>query len=512
MKHIYFVVAILFNSTIHSFAQTPGTLDLSFGTNGFIQTKLPLKSDDGISIIKQIKQPDGKYLAVVDQSEYDDSLSIYEEHYYLYRFTSNGQPDPAFGTNGGVALANGPSHLFVLGDGKILLVSNDLTELTTIRLLASGAKDLSYGFKGINYTGYFFYATAAHMQPDGKLILAGNNPAGSKNVLVRINPDGLTDFTFGNNGEQYLPFDNLVDNRSIISIKQMTDGRLLMAAATYFNSANHCIMIRLKSNFTYDSTFSQDGQMTVSYSGFFFGDFDIDGTGRALIAGTYYYNSFQRSALVFARIKANGNQDSTFGTNGIRTTTYGGQRDQITQVKIQPDGKIIAVGSTDLKFAVMRLNTTGTADGSFNTTGKNITPINGSANAGTAYMSMEPDGKLLICGYAFYPDSTMSFMMARYHTGYNVSVDELNTIQNVAAYPNPVADMCEVEYTLQQAGEVTFTLHNLQGKLVQSEVAGEELSAGTHHYQLPLAYLPQGIYVLRICHPNGQATIKLVKQ
>ena len=203
---------------------------------------------------------------------------------------------------------------------------------------------------------------------------------------------------------------------------------------------------------------------------------------------------------------------STFGTNSSRTHNFGGLFDQLHSIKVQPDGKIIGVGTSDNRFGVIRLTTSGNTDASFNSSGKTVTSFTGSSNTTIVHLSMEPSGKLLVAGSTFYPDSMMRFTMARYHTGYNVSVDELNTIQQVAVYPNPVADVCEVEYTLQQAGEVSFALYNLQGKLLQSEVTRKEQSVGTHHHQLQLAHLPQGIYVLRISHRNGHSTVKLVKE
>src|SRR5438874_11425675 len=66
-----------------------------------------------------------------------------------------------------------------------------------------------------------------------------------------------------------------------------------------------------------------------------------------------------------------GTPDPTFGTNGRVLTTFGGSGvDEATAVAVQPDGKIVAAGSTtapngDLNFALVRYNPNGTIDTTF---------------------------------------------------------------------------------------------------------------------------------------------------
>jgi|JI7StandDraft_1071085.scaffolds.fasta_scaffold19001_2 uncharacterized delta-60 repeat protein len=511
MKQIYiFLICVLLNGTTLT-AQTPGTLDLTFGTNGTLSTTLTdQKSEDGIAIVEMKRQTDGKFLAIIQRSDYVDSIGQYDEYYYLYRFTANGQPDPTFGTNGRVDLNLYVSNLLLLADGKILLFSTDLYELVIVRLLSNGSVDMNYGFEGKNYTGAYFYASNVLVQKSGKILIAGSRQGSSGNIFLRLEADGSRDFTFGTDGLKLLPY--IQNDRYVIIMKELPDGKLVLGCSMYSGNTTYAGIVRLTADVNYDLTFSGDGEQQLTYSGFQIRDFEVMGDNRIVVGGFYYFSSFTRAGLVFSRLKANGMPDSTFGTNSSRTHNFGGLYDQLHSIKVQPDGKIIGVGTSDNRFGLIRLTTSGNTDASFNSSGKTVTSFTGSTNTTIVHLSMEPSGKLLVAGSTFYPDSMMRFTMARYHTGYNVSVDELNTIQQVAVYPNPVADVCEVEYTLQQAGEVTIGLYNLQGKLLQSEVAGKEQAAGTYHHQLQLAHLPQGIYVLRISDANGQATIKLVKE
>lgn len=510
MKQIYIIlICVLLNCTKLT-AQTPGTLDLTFGTNGTVAATLTdQKSDDGISIMQMKRQVDGKYVAIIQRSDYVDSIGQYDEYYYLYRFNTNGQIDPAFGVNGRVDLMGYVNDILLLADGKMLVLATESDELVLTRLFTNGTLDMGYGFQGKNYTGAYLYPSAILQQQSGKILIAGSRQGASANLILRLEADGSRDFSFGTDGLKLFPF--LQNDRQITIMKELPDGKLVLGCGIYSGNTTYAGIVRLTADLNYDLTFSGDGEQQLTYPGFQICDFEVMGDNRIVVGGYYFFSGFSRAGLVFSRLKANGLPDSTFGTNSSRTHNFGGLFDVLQSIKIQPDGKIIGVGSSDNRFGVIRLTVSGTTDVTFNSNGKTVTAFAGSSNTNARHLSMEPTGKLLVAGYAFYPDSMMRFTMARYHTGYNVSVDELNTIQHITVYPNPIADVCEVEYTLQQAGEVTFALYNLQGKLLQSEVAGNE-HAGTHHRQLQLAHLPQGIYVLHISDANGQGTIKLVKE
>lgn len=78
--------------------------------------------------------------------------------------------------------------------------------------------------------------------------------------------------------------------------------------------------------------------------------------------------------FAIARINADGTLDATFGGDGKVTIDFGGN-DQCNDVVIQPDGKIVVVGSRltlgplEQDFAVARLNSDGTLDNTFSDDG-----------------------------------------------------------------------------------------------------------------------------------------------
>src|SRR5687768_5565626 len=108
--------------------------------------------------------------------------------------------------------------------------------------------------------------------------------------------------------------------------------------------------------------------------------------------------------IVFAfpgKLLAAGSLDKTFGAGGIAvarvgTTCIG------NDLAIQADGKIVVVGYTPWAtgtpdFAVARFNTNGALDTSFDGDGKVITPVG--ADLDIAYaVAIQSDGKIVVAG------------------------------------------------------------------------------------------------------------------
>lgn len=72
----------------------------------------------------------------------------------------------------------------------------------------------------------------------------------------------------------------------------------------------------------------------------------IDAHGRILVAGETG-GAFEARTRDFALVRylPDGTLDPSFGTDGIVTTDFGGRGDSATDVFLQPDGRIVAVGT-----------------------------------------------------------------------------------------------------------------------------------------------------------------------
>jgi len=153
-----------------------------------------------------------------------------------------------------------------------------------------------------------------------------------------------------------------------------------------------------------DPTFHSDGIVTTYIGGQYYnlGKIAVQPDGRLVAVGTYYPDSFS-SALV-VRYLADGTLDPTFGTGGVLTFRWG-QETTGNDVTIQPDGKIIFVGGArntynEQHFLTVRLNADGTPDTSFS--GDGIAPVQIYGGDGIALL-VQPDGKIVISGRSTGP-------------------------------------------------------------------------------------------------------------
>lgn len=115
------------------------------------------------------------------------------------------------------------------------------------------------------------------------------------------------------------------------------------------------------------------------------------------------------------RYDSNGALDSSFSGDGLLTTPFGITIDQAHAVAIQADGRIVAAGSTydgaQYDFALARYDSTGTVDGTFGTGGKVITDFGLSLTDRAYAVAIQPDGRIVLAGYY-----NLDFAVARFNT------------------------------------------------------------------------------------------------
>jgi uncharacterized delta-60 repeat protein len=92
-----------------------------------------------------------------------------------------------------------------------------------------------------------------------------------------------------------------------------------------------------------------------------------------------------------------GDLDPSFGTNGIVFTDFPGQPEGASDVAIQRDGKIVAVGTAEDGFALARYNHDGTLDPTFGTAGLVVTDF-GTSNDQATSVAIQSDGRIVVAG------------------------------------------------------------------------------------------------------------------
>jgi uncharacterized delta-60 repeat protein len=162
-----------------------------------------------------------------------------------------------------------------------------------------------------------------------------------------------------------------------------------------------------------DLSFGSNGKVTtaISASG---GDsaqaVALQADGKILAAG------ISSGGFALVRYTPSGLLDSNFGTGGVVTTSFGTSAAEAEAMAVQPDGKIIlagfASGGSTTRFALARYLPGGALDPGFGTGGLVLTAF-GTGSAAANALALQPDGRIVVAG-AVENGSALDFALARY--------------------------------------------------------------------------------------------------
>jgi uncharacterized delta-60 repeat protein len=159
-----------------------------------------------------------------------------------------------------------------------------------------------------------------------------------------------------------------------------------------------------------DPTFSGDGkQRTELRSGLSQATATVlQPNGKIVAVGTVGI----AGGFALARYNPNGSLDTSFSGDGMRITDFGGSDDGARAVALQADGKIVAVGGGgDHDFVLARYNPNGSLDTSFSGDGKQIIDWGGLDWA--RGVAIQADGKIVVVGRG--GPRPRDFALARYN-------------------------------------------------------------------------------------------------
>jgi uncharacterized delta-60 repeat protein len=259
------------------------------------------------------------------------------------------------------------------------------------------------------------------MQADGKIVVAGVTTSGGSSdnfAVARYNPDGSPDDSFGGgDGEVPTDFAGGVDEAFGVAIQP--DGKIVVAGLAQEAGSTDIALARYTTDGILDSSFDADGKVNIDFAaGTDFGfALALQSDGKILVAGSANVEGSDDFALV--RVNSDGSPDGTFGSSGRVHTDFGGNDDEARGIALQADGKIVVVGKTDngssIKFAVARYKPDGSPDFDFDADGKLTTIFGGLEDAANG-VAIQAEGRIVAAGYALFADSSSAFAVARYNT------------------------------------------------------------------------------------------------
>ncbi len=346
-------------------------LDESFGIGGVATASVAAFGTGAVWDVGE--QPDGK-------------LIVFGRNYAgwaLVRITEGGAVDRSFGDGGYVhapygrprnGVIYGYGEMEVASDGSIVVASHYVsTGNIQIALLAKygpdGELDQTFGDDGLVVVepgpNQITSATTLGLQSDGKIVVGLYDlwP-----IVRRYETDGTVDTTFGTDGEARVSYGGQAAD--VLGLKVLSDDSVLVTGQAYAEGAGIGIA-KFTADGSVDTSFG-DGtgwvrdtaKGTAQPSGYALAELP---DGGFVVAGARPKEDDERSSnFAVGRFAADGALDSSFGTAGWALDTS--ERGRAFAVDVQSDGKILAVGSSDLGGSMgglARFDATGQLDTSF---------------------------------------------------------------------------------------------------------------------------------------------------
>jgi len=515
----------------------------------------------------------------------------------IFIYAQNGLLDPAFGANGYVIADFGQNFnraisVALYNDGKVVaagsvqnLDGDDFgADFAIAKYNEDGSTAADFGTNGMVITDMNNQSSDIAMdvviQDDGKIVVAGRSHAGSAYenyhfAIVRYNPDGSLDQSFGSQGKVLYPYESNGDYSYKISMAIQADGKIVVTGTCYQSNFNVFLTVRFTTAGQIDSTFGINGKVITSFGRYFDGNPNailVQSNGKILVGGLVHGSISYPTGVDFAlvRYEPNGTPDNSFGVNGIVLTPAvdGSGYDWIEDLAVLSDGKIIAVGNTEVfengnslyRVAIVRYLSDGTLDNSFGISGKVLTdfgslsayvtgvavtgfndifvggnwqnqngeydfllakftalgaPFPGFGENGMTItdinmlesgmdVKFQSSGKIVAAGLT--GDTVHhDFVVLRYLDGIHPGNDELIQDNQIEIFPNPVVDILSVRSAEQE--NINLKIMDIRGK----QLLFSPLPTSDH--RIDVSNLPAGIYFL-ILEKNNEMIFhkKLIKK
>ena len=415
-----------------------GSVDISFGNNGFVfsvispnssGTPLVIQSDNKIVVLG------GLYFSSTDATQNSAT-------FFLERYNADGSLDSMFGTTGQVlttfgALLNNPGSLAIQADGKIIASGSRNGPLIFARYNTNGSLDNTFDGDGRVITTFGTGNNSAYVDvlPNGKIQSAGTTgtSAGTHFAITQYNTNGSLDLTFDSDGRTLALFDVNDNSDRITSVSKQPDGKFLVTTIkqplSEFDNPDDFVIRRYNTDGTVDNAFGTNGKVATALGlGSISKNTATQTDGKIILVGNSKHLLGPVSAVVdfnVLRYNSNGILDTSFNEDGIISEKIESSNDNGRIVLKQDDGKLLLIGVQkynalntigNSEIAMARYNQDGSLDNSFGLNGKNTFVFGENVN-NVRKAALQPDGKILVMNeYLVWSDQTNGQEVIRFNS------------------------------------------------------------------------------------------------
>jgi uncharacterized delta-60 repeat protein len=292
----------------------------------------------------------------------------------------------------------------------------------------AGALDESFGTGGIVVTDFAptfseSEADAVASQSGGRIVAGGR--FGGVAGVARYTSGGTLDKTFGTRGIVRVAR-AVVSDLVVSSLIVQPDDKILACAT----GKSGRVLARYLSDGKPDASFGRGGSIAES-GATTVAVIVLQSDGKIVEA----YGGGARSQFALVRYLPNGARDASFGKNGMVATRVGSAQSVVNAIVIQPDGKIVAAGTTyeggdansssvaspsKQHVALARFMSDGRLDASFGKAGI-VSDESDDALGNVAAVALQADGKIIVAGSGdfanalrrYLPDGTFETTLGR---------------------------------------------------------------------------------------------------
>ena len=322
----------------------PGDLDPTFSTDGFTVTTFADRYGVATSVALQSND---KVVAVGSMHR----NATVQTDFALTRYTRSGRLDALFDGDGRVLTDfdgrfDEARGVAVQPDDKIVVVGSSSDDIAIARYFGDGRLDPTFSGDGKQLIdlGGFEAAADVGVQPNGKLLVVGTD--GADFLVIRLRAGGKLDQTFGDGGVVTTDFAGSQDAARAVAVS--ADFKIVVGGSAFVDpdDSTDFAVVRFGRTGRPDPSFGGDGLVWTDFLGFedMITDLVLQPNGRIVTSGQA--NEFpgtadQSSDVGLARYETDGDLDVTFGDGGTVRTDFGSFFDQAEGMALQPDGKIV---------------------------------------------------------------------------------------------------------------------------------------------------------------------------
>ena len=295
--------------------------------------------------------------------------------------------------------------------------------------------DPTFGTGGKVFTSFIGNEGDIVIQPDGKIIVAGNTIDSTLRqslfAVMRYNIDGTPDSSFDRDGKASTSVGSKGGQPYAVALQP--DGKIVVVGYCRVGESTGSdtifgydfAIVRFNSNGSLDTSFDGDGIVTTDFASSQDKAVDvaIQPDGKIVVVGTTWAPGVSNIDFGIARYNSNGSLDTKFSGDGKQTTKFYNAMDYATAIALQSDGKAVVVGEVGRDstvppgFGIARYNINGSLDTSFEKDGRVATNL-WAVGATPRSVIIQPDGRIVVAGAATDGTSVYGyadFGLARYN-------------------------------------------------------------------------------------------------